>query len=179
MVREFYPERGAGAQEPPEDAEYPEPKWRCEPISEEQLHRVVAKMKPWKVTRTGSFPNSVYKKCAALLIPRLQRIYAALIIYEHEPEDWLRTETFVGRKPGKPDYTAVGAHCPLTLSHGHARLRNTAKNLQVATNAEFYDMLPSNQFGGRPGRTGVDMVQGIVMWIKDAWRKGEVVSLLL
>ncbi|KAJ7082810.1 hypothetical protein C8R43DRAFT_909580, partial [Mycena crocata] len=115
MVGEFYPERGAGAEDPPADAEYPEPKWKYEPLSEAQLHQAIAKMKPWKATRSGSFPNSVYKNCAGLLVPRLQKIYRALDVYEHEPADWLRTETFVGRKPGKPDYTAVGAHHPLIL----------------------------------------------------------------
>jgi hypothetical protein len=179
MVKEFYPARGAGATDPPDDTQYPEPMWRYEPISELQLNRVIGKMKPWRATRSRTFPNCVYKLCAALLVPRLCKIYRALDVYEHEPEDWKRTETIVGRKPGKPDYTAVGAHRPLILSHGHARVRNAAENYQVATNAERYNMLPTNHWGGRPGRTGVDMVQGLVKKIKDAWRKGKVATLLL
>ncbi|KAF7346431.1 RNA-directed DNA polymerase from transposon X-element [Mycena sanguinolenta] len=179
MVEEFYPRRGEGATDPPVDAEYPDPMWAYEPISEALLHQAIAKMKPWKATRSGTLPNSVYKFCADLLVPRLSKIYRALDIYQHEPEDWKRTETIVARKPGKPDYSAVGAHRPLILSHGHARIRNAAKTIQVATHAELYCMLPANHYGGRPGRTGVDMVQGLVKKIKDAWRKGKVATLLL
>ncbi|KAJ6492787.1 hypothetical protein C8R47DRAFT_975510, partial [Mycena vitilis] len=147
MVQEFYPVRSAGATDPPDDVQYPEPKWKFEPITELQLHRVIAKMKPWKATRSGTFPNSVYKFCAALLVPRLCAIYRALEVYKHEPADWNRTETIVGRKPGKPDYTVVGAYRPLILSHGHARLRNAAINYQLATNAEHYNMLPTDHWG--------------------------------
>ncbi|KAJ7080901.1 hypothetical protein B0H15DRAFT_735658, partial [Mycena belliarum] len=105
-------------------------------------------MKPWKATRSGTFPNCVYKECAALLIPQMQHIYRALDVYEYEPKDWRVTETIVGRKPGKPDYCVTGAHRPLILSNGHARLRNAAKNLQVAVNAEYYGLFPDNHYGG-------------------------------
>ncbi|KAF7337390.1 RNA-directed DNA polymerase from transposon X-element [Mycena sanguinolenta] len=179
MVEEFYPKHGEGATDPAPDTVYPEPLWEYTPISEAQLHQAIGKMKPWKATRSGTFPNCVYKFCAGLLVPRLCKIYRALDVYQHEPEDWRRTETIVARKPGKPDYSVVGAHRPLILSHGHARLRNAAKTIQVATNAEKYNMLPANHYGGRPGRTGVDMVQGLVKKVKDAWRKGKVATLLL
>jgi hypothetical protein len=179
MVEEFYPKRGVGATDPPADIVYPEPLWRYTPIMEAILHQVIAKMKPWKATCSGTFPNSIYKFAATLLVPRLCKIYHALNVYQHEPEDWKQMETIVGCKPGKPDYSAVGAHRPLILSHGHAWVRNAAKTFQVATNAERYNMLPDNHYGGRAGRTGVDMVQGLVKKIKDAWRRGKVATLLL
>ncbi|KAJ6512611.1 hypothetical protein C8R45DRAFT_812948, partial [Mycena sanguinolenta] len=115
MVEEFYPRRGAGATDPPDDTVYPEPLWECTPLSEDLLHQAIGKMKPWKATRSGTFPNSVYKFCAALLVPRLCKIYRALDVYQHEPEDWKRTETIIARKPGKPDYLVVGVHRPLIL----------------------------------------------------------------
>ncbi|KAJ7747560.1 hypothetical protein B0H16DRAFT_1241576, partial [Mycena metata] len=147
MVGEFYPGRSEGATDPPDDTVYPEPMWEYQPLSEKQIQQVVNKLKPYKATRSGTFPNCVYKFCAKLLVPRLYRIFRALDVYRFEPPDWKRTETIVVRKPGKPDYTKVGAHRPLILSHSHARIRNGAKNLQVATNAEIYNMFPKNQFG--------------------------------
>jgi hypothetical protein len=78
LVEEFYPKRSAGAVDPPADADYPEPKWKYTLLSEELLHEVAVKMKPWKATRSGTFPNCVYKFCGKLIIPRLCRIYQAL-----------------------------------------------------------------------------------------------------
>ncbi|KAJ7717425.1 hypothetical protein DFH07DRAFT_785172 [Mycena maculata] len=83
------------------DAEYPEL------LSEAMLQQVI-KSKPWKATRSGSYPNSVYKFCADL-VPRLCQIFRALDIYRYEPPDWKVTETIVGRKPGKPDYPTLDA----------------------------------------------------------------------
>ncbi|KAJ7718535.1 hypothetical protein B0H16DRAFT_1224255, partial [Mycena metata] len=147
MVKEFYPERGPGATDPPDDTQYPDPLWKHHPITPHQLQLVVDKMKPWKATRSGTFPNCIYKRCAKLLLPRMCKIYRGLDLYKHEPADWSRTETIIARKPGKPDYTAVGAYRPLILSHGHARVRNAARNFQVTTNAEYYEMLPENHYG--------------------------------
>ncbi|KAJ7325894.1 hypothetical protein DFH08DRAFT_816966 [Mycena albidolilacea] len=82
-------------------------------------------------------------------------------------------------KPGKPDYLQVGAHHTLILSHRHVHFRNGGKTLQLATNVEHYNMLPDNHYRGRPGRTGVDIVQGIAQKVKDAWRQSKVATLLL
>ena len=39
-------------------------------------------------------------------------------------------------------------------------------------------ILPQNHFGGRPGRATTDSVHLLVKTVKDAWRRGEVASLL-
>ncbi|KAJ6579485.1 hypothetical protein DFH09DRAFT_913242, partial [Mycena vulgaris] len=148
LVEEFYPKHAAGATDPDPDTEYPEPLWKDRPLTEDVLHDVIRKMKPWKATRSGSFPNSVYKFCAALLVPRLQRIFRALDVYHCEPPDWKVTETIVGCKPGKPDYSNPGALRPLILSFGHARVRNAGKNYVVTSYAERLGMLPDNHYGG-------------------------------
>ncbi|KAJ7847291.1 hypothetical protein B0H13DRAFT_1907368 [Mycena leptocephala] len=119
-------QRGPGATDPLADTIYLEPlyEYEYESLTEAQLHQVIAKMKPWKATRSKTFPNCVYKHLSA------------------QASGLETTETIVGRKPGKPNYTA---------------LQNGGKNLQLATNAEYFKMLPNNYWGGRPGRTGVDM----------------------
>ena len=39
-------------------------------------------------------------------------------------------------------------------------------------------VLSMNHFGGRPGRATMDSIHLLVKVVKDAWRKGEVASLL-
>ncbi|KAJ6550647.1 hypothetical protein DFH09DRAFT_925803, partial [Mycena vulgaris] len=145
LLEEFYPKRGVGATDPPPDTVYPEPLWEYRPLTEKILYEVAAKMKPWKATRSGSFPNSIYKFCADLIVPRMRIILRALDTYRHEPADWKSTEKIVGRKP---DYSNPGAHRPLTVSHGHARFCNAAKTAQASVNCKRMQMLPGNHYGG-------------------------------
>jgi hypothetical protein len=102
LVGELYLKRKPGSTDPVEDTEYPEPMWKYGPLSEQILHQVAAKMKPWKATHSGTFPNCLYKFCAALFVPCLCKIYCVLEAHQHEPPNWNRTETFVACKPGKP-----------------------------------------------------------------------------
>jgi len=44
--------------------------------------------------------------------------------------------------------------------------------------AELHGLLPDNHFGCRPGRTTTDSLHYVTKYIKDAWRKNEVVSAL-
>jgi hypothetical protein len=44
--------------------------------------------------------------------------------------------------------------------------------------AEMLHMLPETNFGGRVGRSAVDVLHVTIDFIKDQWRKGKVVSAL-
>jgi len=44
--------------------------------------------------------------------------------------------------------------------------------------AKTHNMLPDNHFSCRPSRTTMDSLHFITKYIKDAWRKGKVVSAL-
>lgn len=43
---------------------------------------------------------------------------------------------------------------------------------------EKHHILPSTQFGGRPARTTTDALHLLTQRVKNAWRKGELVSIL-
>ena len=43
---------------------------------------------------------------------------------------------------------------------------------------EKYKLLPKNQFSGHPGTTTSEVLHMAEQFIKDAWRKGELVSAL-
>ena len=50
---------------------YPQQKWEYEATTDEQIHRVIKKMKLWKVTRPGTVPNSVFIHTREMLVPHL------------------------------------------------------------------------------------------------------------
>ena len=94
------------------------------------------------------------------------------------PNDWKLTETPVLQKPGKPDYTLAAAWRPIMLSNGMPRLLNRCKTEDLVLMCEKMGILPPNHFSGRPGRVTTDSVHLLVKTVKDAWRRGEVASLL-
>ena len=173
----FFPVRTA----PPAPApieQYPPAKWDYEPVTDEQIHRAVKKMKPWKATRSGTTPNSVFVHARELLVPHLGPIFRATDTLKVYPSDWKVTETPVLKKPGKADYMSPNAWRPIVLSNGYARLLNGCKTEDLVVMCEKTGILPPNHFGGRPGRATTDLVHLMVKTVKDAWRKGEVASLL-
>jgi hypothetical protein len=173
----FFPPKPTEDHVPP-DAEYPQPKWKYAPVTDEQIGRAIAKMRPYKGTRPGTIPNCVFKNTKEILTMHLGPIYRATDTFQWYPDDWKITSTPVIRKPGRTDYTAPGAWRPVVLSSGHARLLNSSKTDDIVMQCERMGILPAMHFGGRPGRSTTDSVHLLVQTVKDAWRKGMVVSVL-
>ena len=177
LYQTFFPRRTAPAV-PAQEEPYPQAKWEYTPTTDEQIHRAIRRMKPWKATRTGTVPNAVFVYARELLVPYLGPIFRATDTLKIYPDDWKLTETPILKKPGKPDYAAAGAWRPIVLSNGLARLLNGCKTEDLVLMCEKTGILPHNHFGGRPGRATTDSVHLLVKTVKDAWRKGEVASLL-
>jgi ribonuclease HI len=173
----FFPKRTAPPV-PVQREPYPQAKWEYTPTTDEQIHRAIKRMKPWKATRSGTVPNAVFVYARELLVPYLGPLFRATDTLKLYPDDWKLTDTPVLKKPGKPDYTIAGAWRPIVLSNGLARLLNGCKTEDLVLMCEKTGILPHNHFGGRPGRATTDSVHLLVKTVKDAWRKGEVASLL-
>ncbi|KAJ7143839.1 hypothetical protein C8R44DRAFT_601917, partial [Mycena epipterygia] len=146
FYKEFFPPKMATSSVPPH-AVYPAPAYKWSPISDTLLHRIVARMKPYKATRAGSFPNCVYVYNAHLIVPYLGPIYRSLDELEYYPPGWNHVDSIVLRKPGKTNYADPAAYRPIVLSVGHARLYHTAKTVQLSAGAELSGILPSNHYG--------------------------------
>ena len=157
---------------------YPPEKWEYTTTTDEQIHGAIKKMKPWKATRPGTVPKSVFIHARELLVPHLGPIYRAMDTLKIYPEDWKLTKTPVLKKPSKPDYTIAGAWRPIVLSNGYTRLLNGCKTEDLVLMCEKNRILPPNHFSGRLGRATTDSTHLMVKLVKDAWRRGEVASLL-
>ncbi|KAJ7123433.1 hypothetical protein C8R44DRAFT_582345, partial [Mycena epipterygia] len=143
----FFPKKMVVTSVPP-DAVYPPPPafdWAL--LSNTLLHRVIARMKPYKGTRAGPFPNCVYLYNAQLLIPYLAPIYRSLDAIKYYPPGWNLIDTLVLRKPGNTNYADPSSFRPIVLSVGHVHLYNKAVNKQITAGAERAGILPSNHYG--------------------------------
>jgi hypothetical protein len=135
-------------------------------------------MKLYKATRSGTIPNSVLIHAREDLVLHLGPLFQATNTLTYYPQEWALTEMLILKKPGKPDYTSPSAWCPIVLSDGMARLLNSYQMEDIVTMCEKYDILPANHFGARPGCTTTDSIHMLMKTVKDAWRKGQVVSTL-
>ena len=82
------------------------------------------------------------------------------------------------RKPGKPDYTIPSANWPIALLNTVAKVLSACVAEDLAQMAELHRLLPDNHFRCQPGRTTTDLPHFMTKYVKDAWRRGEVVSTL-
>lgn len=162
----------------PQNPEYPEARWDFRALTDQQIETTIHRLSPYKATKPGTAPNSVFTHCADLLTPYLGMLYRATFALKHYPAEWAATDSVVIQKPGKGDYTVPNAWRPVTLSNGMARVLNATLADDLVAHAERTGALPANHFGGRPGRSTMDSIHLMSKTVMDAWRRGEVASAL-
>src|SRR5882724_5097095 len=84
----------------------------------------------------------------------------------------------VVRKPGKPDYTKLGAYYPIALINTIAKILLACVTKDLTDMAKLFQLLPANHFRCCPGWTTTNSLHYVMKLTKDTWRKGEVISTL-
>jgi hypothetical protein len=98
----FFPPANPALTPPPDDYRYPPPRWKFQNITDEQIHRAIMKMKPFKASRSGTVPNSVLIYAREDLVPYSAPLFRATNTLNYYPQEWSLTETLILKKPGKP-----------------------------------------------------------------------------
>jgi len=157
---------------------YPLPHWKFENITDKQIHRAIKKMKLHKASKKDTVPNTVLIHAKDDLVPHLGPLFRAMNMLEYYSQEWANMETLVLKRPRKPDYTAPSTWCPIVLLDGLARLLNSCQMEDIITMCKQHDILPANHFSMRPECTTTNSLHMLMKTVKDAWRKGQVVSAL-
>jgi hypothetical protein len=156
----------------PEEAEYPPPICSFENITDEQVHRAIAKLKPYKAVQADDIANVVLKQASNLIVPFLGPIYRATFTLNTYPQDWKTYDSVVLRKPGRADYTVAKSYRPIVLLKTLGKPLSMAVTEDLTYITEKYELLPPLHFGARPGRTTTDAIHTVVRFVQDAWRVG-------
>ncbi|KAJ3518307.1 hypothetical protein NMY22_g13741 [Coprinellus aureogranulatus] len=93
-------------------------------------------------------------------------------------EAWKESITCVLRKPGRPTYEVAKSYRPIALLSTIGKVLSSIVADDISRLIEEHELLPPTHFGGRPNRTTTDALHYLVMRIKQAWRRGDVVSVL-
>jgi len=131
---------------------------------------------PYKVPGVNGIANIVFKQCMGLLVPYLGPIYRVTFTLKTYPKQWKVSNMVILRKLSKPDYTLPIAHQLIALLNMIAKILSACIVEDLVQMAELHGLLPDNHFGCRPGRTTMDSLHYVTKYIKDVWRKNEVVS---
>ena len=158
--------------------DYPPPKWKFNPITNDQVIRAIDSMLPYKATAPDTVPNCVLKEAKNLLVPYLGPIFRATFSLEYYPEHWAQTLTVALKKPGKTNYEVPNAWHLISLSDGFVRLLNSCIANKLTNRCALHNILPANHFGARPGHSTTQAVHYLVTKVKNAWRRKKVASAL-
>jgi len=143
-------------------------------ITDNQIHRAIKKLKPYKASRKEMIPNSVLIHTREDIVSYLGPLFCTTNSLKYYPQEWALTKTLILKKPSKPDYTSPAAWQPIVLSDGLAHLLNSCQAEDIVTMCKKYDILTTNHFGTRLGQTTMDSIHLLTKMIKDTWHKGQV-----
>ncbi|CDO77770.1 hypothetical protein BN946_scf185041.g1, partial [Trametes cinnabarina] len=105
-------------------------------------------------------------------------LFRATFSLHYYPDRWKVSDTVVLQKPGKTDYTVAKAWRPIALLDCMSKILLRCVADVLVFEAEQRSLLASLQFGGRAGRTTSDSIHLVTKMVKDAWRRGDVASVV-
>ena len=162
----------------PENPTYPDPAFEFSNITDDEIYQAIGKLAPFKAPGPNGIPNAVFIHAAEHLVPFMGPIYRATFNHDFYPEQWQQSRTVVLRKPGKPSYTVAKSYRPIALMDTMGKILSSCVASSLAYEAEKLQLLPINHFGGRKGRCTTDAIHTLIASVKNAWRRGDVVSVL-
>ena len=149
-----------------------------EPITDEQIKRVVIKLSPFKAPNANGIPNAVIKQCTDVLIPYLGPLFRVTFDLKAYPSEWKDSITQVVRKPGKVDHTTPRAYHPIALLDTIGKVLSSCVAEDLVKMAEIHQLIPKNHYSCRPGQTTTDALHYVIAAAKDAWQRGNKMGVL-
>ena len=147
-------------------------------IIREQICEQLRRIKPFKAPGPDGIPNTVLSNCADILVDRLYFIYDAMLERGLQYKPWKISTTVVLRKPGKPRYDVPKVYRPIALLNTLWKVLTAIVASHITFLSERHQLLPSNHYGGQPGRTTTDALHFLVHKIKKTWHGGKIAAVL-
>ena len=148
------------------------------PFTHEEVIKAIENLSPFKAPGPSGIPNAALRESADIISPTFTELANTCIRLHYHPKDWKKFTSITLRKPGKPSYLVPKAYRPITLEDTSGKVMESVVASRLAAIMEQQGLLPPNHFGGRAGRTTTDAVLYLTQRVKDAWRKGQVATLL-
>ena len=138
-------------------------------ISEDDITRVIWRLKPDKAPGNDEITNRIVKLAVKTLGKQWARLFTACLLLGHHPQAFRTAVTVVLRKPGKPDYSNPAAYRPIALLNTLGKVLETIVAGRVSVLAERHSLLPDEQYGARLGRSTEDALLNLQETIHAEW----------
>jgi hypothetical protein len=142
------------------------------------VEAALQKLSPFKAPGRSGIPNTALKHCATLILPVLARIYMAICQLNYYPLKFCSINQVIICKLGRPSYKEANAYRPIALIETIAKVQSILVMEDLSYICEKYELLPKNQFRGRPRMTTSEALHMVERFTKNTWRKGNVVLAL-
>jgi hypothetical protein len=147
-------------------------------IMKEQIRAQLKNIKPYKAPGPDGIPNIVLSNCTDEIVDRLFYIYKAMLERGLLYKPWKASTPVILRKPGKPHYNVPKAYRPIALLNTMWKVITAIIANHISFITEEHQLLPTNHFGGRPGRTTADALHLLMYKIKEGWWSGKIAAVL-
>ena len=143
----------------PQDYEYPTPIPDPPRTTTTQIREQINKLAPYKAPGPDGIPNIVLMKCFDIIADYLLHIIQVIIEKGLYYDPWRESTTVVLRKPGKPNYQIAKAYRPIiALLNTLAKVVTALVATDISFLVENHHLIPKTHFGGRPGKSTVDVL---------------------
>lgn len=137
-------------------------------VTMREIEEAIRRVRPWKAPGVDGLPNVVWKETWSVLKGWILAIFRASIAFGTMPAVWKTARILPLRKPNKPDYTVPKAFRPISLLPTLGKILELVVARRLSYWAETQNLLPAQQFGARPRRSGEQALVVLTEKIKEA-----------
>ena len=177
LLRTFFPSTPDGWSTTTEDEHTPVIQDNPD-LTTGEIEEAIRQVKPWKAPGVDGLPSVVWKATWPVLKEWIHAIFQASIKLGVVPAAWKIARILPLRKPNKADYTVPKAYRPISLLPTLGKVLELVVARRLSFWAETYSLLPEGQFGARPRRSCDQALVLLMEKIKEAWRRGKILSLI-
>jgi len=142
----------------------------CKTILQMHLH---------KAPGPDKIPNIVLQKTVHEIMPLLHNCLLTILTLRYYPKAWCTWMTIMLYKPAWLDYTTPKAYHPIYLYNTMGKVISATMTRILGYIMMCHNLLPQKCFGRLPSCTTTDSLLYLVHDIKNTWRWGNVITILL
>ncbi|KAG9225338.1 hypothetical protein CCMSSC00406_0006275 [Pleurotus cornucopiae] len=148
------------------------------PFTSEELQNALRNTSNTSAPGPSNINYRLIKWAMPMISNHLINIYTSALSLGHQPRAWRTAIIAIVPKPRKLDMSNPCAYRPIALLECLSKLLEKMLTTRILFDVGKYNLLPTNQFGGRDKSSTLDAGLTLVHDIQTAWQRGLVASAL-